>query len=187
MIGSMQPYDISTEFNFTQMLEHFDSNYIYDILTDKLENINYTSSMIQPNIIGSFESNFKIMQEKYSGDSANINLVRQEMYNSIINILCNKFGLEFNDQDPNIDLYSAAFYLYEFLVCKRNDIMINFFTLFIVNNKDSLYNALNLDEYKKNRDSSAIYGKRIYDDTKFAIISANIQKVINHIATMDKG
>ena len=38
---------------------------------------------------------------------------------------------------------------------------------FIVNNKDSLYNALNLDTLKKNKDSSVMYGKKLYYTERF--------------------
>ena len=61
----------------------------------------------------------------------------------------------------------------------------NFFTAFIVNNKNSLCSLLNNEDFRKNKDSSAAYGKRVYEDHKFAIISANMPFVINHIATLD--
>ena len=38
---------------------------------------------------------------------------------------------------------------------------------------------------KKNKDSSTIYGKKIYKDIKLAVINANIDMVISQIATMD--
>ena len=63
--------------------------------------------------------------------------------------------------------------------------MINFFTSFIINNKDSLYNSLNLESYKKNKDSSTIYNKRIYIDPKYITISANLEMVLKHIVTID--
>ena len=63
--------------------------------------------------------------------------------------------------------------------------MVNFFVSFIINNKDSLYNALNLDAIKKNKDSSLMYGKKIYADQKYILISANIEKVIKYISSLD--
>ena len=153
-IVGTQPYQINNEYNVIELLAHFDSNYILDILQDKLENISFASSLIESNIIGAFESNFKAMNDQFSGDSQNIRNIREQVYIDIIRILTEKFNLEFNTVDPNIDLYTAAYYLYDFLICNRNNILINFFTAFIVNNKDSLYDALNLEEYKKNKDSA---------------------------------
>ena len=184
-MGSIEPYRINNEYNISEILAHFGSEYTMHALEDKLEHIDYTSSLIEPNFVGAFENNFKLMEQEYPGDSANIRTVRGEVYRDIINILCNKFNLEFNNVDDTIDLYTAAYYLYDFLVCNRNTIMVNFFTAFIVNNKDSLYNILTPDELKKNRDSSTAYSKRVYADPKYAAISANIPKIINYISSLD--
>ena len=184
MLSTTQ-YDISTERDITEILEHFDSEYIIAAMQDKLENIDFASTLIQANIVASFEENFKLMKEQFIGDEININIVRDRVYRQIIDILCSKFNLQFNTLDETIDVYTAAFYAYDFLVCNRNNIMVNFFASFIVNNKDSLYNALNLDTLKKNKDSSVMYGKKLYYDQKYIIISSNIEKVIKYIATLD--
>lgn len=184
MLSNTQ-YDITTEQDITEILAHFDSEYIIATMQDKLENIDFASTLIQANIIASFEENFKLMKEQFPGDESNINIVRERVYREIIGILCSKFNLQFNALDENIDIYTAAFYAYDFLVCNRNNIMINFFASFIVNNKDSLYNGLNLDAFKKNKDSSIMYGKKLYADQKYIIISSNIEKVIKYIATLD--
>jgi len=178
-------YEISNEFNVTEMLERFDSNYIFDILNDKLENIDYTAILPDSNIVSSFEENFKLMNDNYPGDSDNIKIIRMQVYLDIINILCDKFNLHFNDIDDNVDLYTVAFYLYDFLVCNRNNLMVSFFTSFIINNKESLSRFLNLEDYRKSRDSSSVYGKRMYNDAQYGIISANMAQVLNHIATLD--
>ena len=182
---NMQPYIISNEYNITEILAHFDSDYIISTIEDKLQEINFASSLIQPNIIASFEENFKLMKDQFPGDESNINAVRIRVYTEIIQILCDKFNLQFNTIDDTIDLYTAAFYAYDFLVCNRNSIMVNFFVSFIINNKDSLYSALNLDAVKKNKDSSLMYGKKVYADQKFVLISANIEKAIKYISTLD--
>lgn len=184
-MGNNEPYRISNEYNVSRILAHFDSNYIMHVIEDKLDNINYISSIIEPNFVGAFETNFKLMEQEFVGDSQNIRVIREEIYREIINILCNKFNLEFNTVDDTIDVFTAAYYLYDFLICNRNNILVDFFTKFIINNKDMIYNTLNINEYRKNRDSSTIYGKRVYADPKYAIISANIPLIINYISTLD--
>ena len=52
---NMQPYMISNEYNITEILAHFDSDYIISTIEDNLQEINFASSLIQPNIIASFE------------------------------------------------------------------------------------------------------------------------------------
>ena len=180
-----QLYQISSEYDLSNILSKFDLNYIYDVLEDKLENISFAKTLLEPNIINAFETNFKQMNETYPGDDQNIRDVRMKTYLYIINFLTSRFNLQFNTIDQNIDYYTLAFYLYDFLVCNRNNIMINFFTVFIINNKDSLLNMINIEDFRKNKDSAIIYSKRIYDDQQFAAISANINNIINYICNLD--
>jgi len=183
--NQVELYRIDNEYNISEILAHFDSDFILHALEDKLEHIDYASTLIEPNFVGAFESNFKLMNDEYSGDSQNIRTVREQVYREIIKVLCGKFNLEFNSIDDHIDPYTAAYYLYDFLVCNRNTIMVNFFVAFIINNKESLCNMLNVEDFRKNKDSSSAYGKRVYSDTDYAIISANIPKIINYIQTLD--
>ena len=44
---------------------------------------------------------------------------------------------------------------------------------------------LNLEDFKKNKDSAAAYSKRVYSDQQYAVISANIPNIINYISTLD--
>lgn len=183
MNTNLELYNISSENNLTELLAHFDSGFVLNIIEDKI-NMRQYNSMPESNIIKSFEENFKVMKEQFPGDEENINLVRTRVYTEIINILCRGFNLNCM-LDDFTDLYSAAYYLYDFLLCNSGPIMINFFTSFIINNKDSLYNSLNLESYKKNKDSSTIYNKRIYIDPKYITISANLEMVLKHIITID--
>ena len=184
-ISATELYEINNEYNVTDILAHFDSSYILNIIEDKLENISFATSQIEPNIVISFENNFKNMNDRFPGDSQNIRNIREQVYRDIIRILTNKFNLQFNMSDENIDLYTAAYYLYDFLMSHRNNIMVNFFTAFIINNKESLCTTLNIEEFRKGKDSAAAYSKRVYQDNKFAIISANMPAIINYVSTLD--
>lgn len=180
-----QPYEISSEYDIAQVIAHFDSNYIFDIIEDKLENMSFSSGNIEPNIVDAFESNFNMMYEQFPGDANNIRSIREQVYRDIIRILTDKFNLEFNYSDDNIDVFTAARFLFDFLVSNRNNIMVNFFTAFIINNKDSLCASLNIEDFRKSKDSASAYGKRVFNDNKYALISANITNVINYIANID--
>ena len=185
MLAGTQPYVINNEYQLADIISHFDADYIFHVVEDKLKNISFTNSLIETNIVDAFESNFKKMNDDFPGDSQNIRNIREQVYRDLIRILTERFNLSFNTVDDTIDVYTAAYYLYDFLVSNRNNIMINFFVSFIINNKESLCNLLDMDNFKKNKDSSSAYSKYIYDDNKFAIISANIQQVINYISTLD--
>ena len=156
-IAGIQSYQISSEYDIINILSKFDSNYIFDVINDKLNNISFATSLIEPNIVNAFETNFKVMNDQFPGDSQNIINIREQVYRDIIRILTQKFNLQFNTIDDTIDPYTAAYYAYDFLVCNRNNIMINFFTAFIVNNKDCLYRMLTLEDFKKNKDSAVEY------------------------------
>lgn len=180
MNNNLQPYLISSEQNVTELLSHFDAEYILAVLEDELKSINIASSIIKPNIVSSFEETFKLMREQFPGDESNIIGIRDNIYSNIIEILCNKFNLQYNYNDETIDKYTAAYYIYDFLVCNRNSIMINFFTSFIINNKNNIP-----VELKKTKDSSTIYNKKIYTDPKLIAISANMESVIKYISELD--
>lgn len=180
---NLELYNISNEFTVTEMLSHFDSDFIISAMKDKLENYSY-SSIPESNIISSFEENFKIMREKFPGDGININTVRDNVYRSIIDTLCEFYNLQFNYDDDNIDYYTAAYYLYDILLCNYSKIMINFFTSFIINNKDSLYSTLS-STIKKVKDASYIYGKKMYIDSKYILITSNLEKAISYISNLD--
>ena len=178
------PYDMTTEYNITEMMEHFDSNYIFDIINNKIDMIRFDAVLPAPNIVTSFEENFKAMYDRFPGDNDNIRMIRSQVYSDIIVVLCKRFNLEFNDADDMIDRYTAAYYLYDFLVCNRCTYMVNFFTAFIINNKDSLTYNLNIDPHPKGKDSAAIYNRRVQMDPIYAAICSNMNMVLQNIASL---
>ena len=178
-------YDITNEYNLSEMLEHFDSEYIFDVINNKLNNIDFASILPEPNITISFENTFKAWDEKYPGDTDNVRLIREQVYTDIINAICNRFNLRFNAEDDNINRFTAAYYLYDFLVCHRVTYMVNFFTSFIINNKADLVQILSAEDYKRNKDSASTYSKQIYTDQTYGLISANIEQVLGFIAELD--
>lgn len=179
------PYDISSEYNITQLLEHFDSPFIMAVVNEKIDKLDFSAVLDEPNIVEAYEENFKSMLEDYPGDSDNIKGIRIQVYTDIINTLCQRFGLQFNEDDDNIDRFTAAFYLYDFLVCNRCKYIVNFFTSYIVNNRDSLARSLDLEGYNKGRDSAAAYGKAMHTDPLYGAISANLMQVIGQITTFN--
>ena len=83
MNTNLELYNISSENNLTELLAHFDSGFVLNIIEDKI-NMRQYNSMPESNIIKSFEENFKVMKEQFPGDGENINLVRTRVYTEII-------------------------------------------------------------------------------------------------------
>ena len=183
-ITNSQIYTIATENEISNILSHFNSAYVMDVINDNL-NTRLSYTMIpNPNIVNSFEVNFRNLLSNYSFESESIKTVRENTYKEIINTLCAYYNLQFNDTD-DIDYFVAAAYLYEFLVSNFIGSLTTFFCSFIISEKDALYSSLGLENLKKNKDSSTTYNKKIYQDQKLAIINSNINIVLDQIASYD--
>lgn len=177
-------YNINTEGEISRILSHFNSEFIFDIIKDNLQQKYSYTPIAAPNIIASFEQNFKQIKDQYQTGYDEIDAVRLNTYREIINIICNEYNLVFNDDD-NLDYYSAAFYLYDFLVSNFAPYMTFFFANYIYKERNSIYESLDLGNLKKNKDNSTVYGKKIYKDIKLAIITANVDYIIDNMCNYD--
>lgn len=177
----------STEHEVAVVLSHFNTDYVLEIIQNKLDSkfILSTTNIEEPNIVSSFANNFVYLQQQYPSDVANIVVVRDETYKEIINIICRNYEITCNIEDSHIDLFTQVFYLYDFFVCNFSRYMSLFFAKYIYTNRQALYAGLNLDQFKKSKDSSSAYGKKIYDDPYTGSISANLIYVINNMRQFD--
>lgn len=178
---------MAAEYEVSEVLEHFNSQYIFDIIQDKINN-RFSSAMVMgssnPNIVLSFEDNFNRCKAVYPDDIHNINEVREETYQEVIDIISKNFRFNFKPME-GIETFSYAHYLYDFFVCNFSNYISKFFAVYIYNNKDALYSSLNLDAVRKESDISTTYGKRVYEDTKLAVISSHILYVVNAMSNID--
>lgn len=184
--ANLQAFNVNTENELAEVLSHYSSEFIFSIVGDAMKS-RFTSVPIvaMPNVVGAWEQNFKAIIAKYGSDSREkVLYVRNETYDEIIEMICKEFNLNFTIDD-NVDKYSAAFHLYNFLVCNFIEDLSIFFANFIYKERNALYESMGLAEMKKNKDSSTIYGKKVYKDIKLAIINANIDMVISQICSMD--
>lgn len=185
--ANLMEYNIITENELAQILSQYDTNYVFSVVDDALKSRFLSVPIVstRPNAVSAWEQNFKALQAYYGSEgNSQISSVRQDTYMEIIDTICKEFGLEFTT-DETVDIYSAALYLYDFLVCRFSENMINFFTNYIYKERNTIFNALDMADLKKNKDSSTIYSKKIYKDNKLAIINANIDTVMNYICTID--
>lgn len=178
-------YTIVSEGRIATILSQFDKNIVYSIIQDIINTrSSYYNYNMPTNIPASYESNFKQMMIDFPSEKETIDIKRYNIYNDIINILCNSHGLCFNGQAMQ-DLYSAAFHLYNLLISNFNNNIISFFINYIIREKNNLYDGLRLNDYKKNKDTSTAYNKKMYKNTKLAIIAANLEYVIDNICVFD--
>lgn len=183
--ADLQNYNVVAEHELAEVLSHYNSDFVFNIINDAIHNRYKEVSIIpKPNVVAAWNQNFEAMVAQY-GQSHEINRVRSETFEEIINIICKEFGLDYIIDGEYNDLYNYAFTLYDFFVSNFNEYLTIFFAKFIYRERNTLYDSLNLSDLKKNKDTSTIYGKRIYKDSKLAIINANIEAVLNNIISMD--
>lgn len=182
-ISNSDIYQVNAERDITVILSKFNTNYIYDCIENALNTKNNAQFIIpNPNLVRSLEDNFIIMQQNFPDDKANILECREETYREIIYYLCGKFNLSFNPTEE-VDLYSAAYYLYDFLVGNYLNYLTSFFGKFILQEKNNLYKSLNLDRFKKTTNIS--YGKKIIKDPMISIIIIQISYIMDQLMSYD--
>ena len=177
-------YNIHSESEAQKIFSHFNSDQIVDFIEDSL-NKRWSSYMFPlPNIINALEQDFKNTAFIYPEKTTELNEIREGAYRRVIQLIAtnNKLNVAI---DQNMDFFSMTYYLYDMFVSNFTQNIALFFTSYIVRERNSLYNYLELDEMKKNRDSSTIYGKKMYKNSKMAVINANLEFVINSICGFD--
>lgn len=180
-------YNIVAENELSIILSHYSTEFVISVVEEAFNRRKTEFPIMQmPNIVAAWESNFNMIISDYIDypqAREEVIAVRNNTYREIINSICKEFNLNFTIDD--VDLYTAAYNMYDFFVCSYASHLVNFICNFIFREKASLYEAMSLSEYKKNKDSGTIYGKKLFKDVRLAIINANLNKVIDYISVMD--
>jgi len=179
-----QIYNMVAEGEVAELLSRFNNSYVMDVIDNSIKNrYAYNPTVSNPNIVNSYEINFKDMLNNYPTDSDSIMSIRNEVYLNIINKICNTFNIQYLGDEP--DCYIIAYNLYDLFVSGYARNIINFFARYIYFNRNVLYSNMGLDRYKKVKDSSSNYIRKVYDDPIVAIIIARIKEVIYYISGFD--
>lgn len=168
----------------TSILSNFDSNYIISTVRDSI-NMRFRPYESPLPTLSSFENSFQaILKNVDPTNLERIQMVREKTYEEIINEICNYYYISFN-QDSNVDIYSSAYWLYDFFVNNFTEHFFHFFTKFITVNKSYLYQSLNLESLKKEKDSSTVYSKKLFPDQELGLIYTNMNIVLDNIVCFD--
>jgi hypothetical protein len=174
--------NVNTDNAIASILDELSFDYIFHIVNDSLAMRFRPYSGSMPNIPYSLEQNFKIQLDAAPSSRDDILQKREEVYRTIIEILCNYYNLSYNGSD---DVYSDAFYMYKFLVSDFTNTVVQFYVNYIIKEKKHIYENINLQDAKKNKDSSYSYSKKLYSNNVIAAIHANIVPVVQDIAQYD--
>jgi len=179
---------VNAEADLASILSIFDPTYIFDIIDVVLSNDYYTS-----NDTTNITNAIYVVEQKYINKCAecsddydileSLKLNRYNLYIEVIEYICNKFDIAVNlDMIDYNNVYYIAYYIYNLLVNYYSNIS-NFLVAYILKNKNQIYDMYNLAEFKKNKDSSTIYNKKMYKNTKVAIIISNLEYVIQNVVS----
>lgn len=176
--------NINVDNAVASILSKFEPDFIIHVVEDSL-NMKFRPWLpAMPNMVYSCEQTFKLSLDNFTSYSDTIEQTRNDTYTQIINIICRYYNLEFNEIDQR-DVYSAAYYLYDFLISNFTKNMIYFFTNYIVKEKNFIYDAFNLGETRRNKDASTLYSKRMFKNAKLGAIHANIDLVLDNMVSFD--
>lgn len=179
-------YVIISNRELSSVLTYFSPEMVERVIDDNLEDRIRDRSPVIGNMVESYESNFKLAIDSYADINRELVEYRYNTYRMIISKLCRVHNLSVTIPE-NEDPYTLAFYVYDFLISRFQDNIINFFFNYINQEKDNLYDRLSLEDLRKSKDSTSIYTKKIAKngDVKMAIICANLHSVLYNMSGFD--
>ena len=161
----MNGYTIDTDAGIGSILSNFDSDYILHVIDDSLATKFRPFDGPMPNMVDVFERQFKLVLDNAPDYRDKVLATRLETYIEIISRILDYYQLQINvdlnDIDPE-NVHTIAKFLYDAFISRFTDNMINFFTSYIIDNSDTIYNYLkSMDNINRPRDNGA------YDKNNF--------------------
>lgn len=166
------------------LLSYFNDDYIIDVIKDSIANRLRIYSTPSPNVVAAYEATFKQLTDGFSSNTDEIYETRRRVYMNIINVICQYYDLTFNDNDET-DYYSAAYWLYDFLVSNFTEHLKTFYSTFLIRESAPIVSALDLVNHRKENDTTLGYSKRLFKDPNIAMIHCDLEYVIAQIDTFN--
>lgn len=177
-------YAIRTDSDFAELLRYFNNDFIKGVVETNIENNFRPFVQTIPNLIKSYELMFKDKLIEFPDKRNEIDDLRRDVYMMVIDTICNKFDLSINSE-VDFDPFSLAMYMYDFFISNFTQNIIFFFTNYIIKEKKSIYNDYKLIDFKKNKDSSTLHAKKMYDDPELMAIIPNAGYILNNMRGLD--
>ena len=174
-------YAIVSNNEAASIICRFTPEMIEDVANDALISKGREYSTTLVNLVDSLEVNYKMSIAGLPEYSNELFSAREDSYRHIMNIICNAHQLQYNIPE-NIDIYTAASLTYDLLIAQFNGHIVNFFVNYINREKNMIYESLELAS--KRKDASP-YSKKLYSNSKMAIIHANLEYVLDNICAYD--
>lgn len=182
MNQNLQYMNIDTDRAIATILSNFSQEAIGDYIENSLNYKFRPFGNRMPNYPYILEQHFMSVKNNSSSEYHEmIENKRLETYQSILNIICEKYNLTILTDIPDELLYTIVYILYQVLISEFSDKLIEFFIFYLSLNKESLINNLT-DEQKTVKST---YAKKTYNDPTNIIIYENIEAILDMIAGID--
>lgn len=172
---------IETDKAISSILGYFSDDYIENTV---LESLNYKFrpfNMRMPNFPAIIHEKFAAIKENMPSYLEQINEKELEVYNIIIDIICDHYHLSIVDEDiPDEYVYTACYLLYQILVSEFTERMINFFSSYCIANASDLVRHIPEENAFKTN-----YSKKMYDQQEYITLYDNTEQVLDIIAGLD--
>ena len=172
---------ITTDYEITTILSNFSTNFIQDTIEDSINYKFRPFGLRSPDYPKILNDQLNLVKYHSCGYDEYIEETRVEMFNDIIETICNHYNLFITEDIPDEQLYSLTSLMYQIFVSEFTDRMINFFASYIINNKESYLNYLTGDQLNLKTN----YAKKVYNDPTLIAVYDNMGVVIDTLTTMD--
>lgn len=184
-IQNMHSYNIHQENEAMNVIAHLNDMSIIDITKqDYFQRYDFNIVLPITNLPGVIEQTFKQTQEMYPENIQELENTKNHLYRVILDTISSLTNIYFDDIDDQ-SLYGYTYYVYDFIISNFKQYMILFFNNYIIKEKNTIYNEMNLAAFRKEKNSTAKYGKNTYTNQKIAMISAYLDKVITDMSVFD--
>ena len=181
-------WSIDTDAGIGTILGYFNSEYILHVVEDSLSIRFRPYQDDMSNMVDVLERQLLAVYANSGDYKQEVLTKRSDTYEEIIKIICRYYNLTFTgdfDSFNDQELYGIARTMYDIFIAKFTQILVGFFTSYIINNADDIYAYLIADpKYIKPKESGA-YAAKNYIDPKYITIHANINQVIYNMASYD--
>ncbi|MDD3121919.1 MAG: hypothetical protein PHC62_00220 [Candidatus Izemoplasmatales bacterium] len=185
-LSNNSEYSVVTNSEVSSVIAHFSDEMIMDIL-EKNMLVNRVSSMPKANLVYSLEEDFKKCLDLYPAYNKEILDKRFEIYSLIVQRISSFYGIQCKETSNQNDIHAQAFFLYSFLVSEFMQNVVNFFTNYIMKEKNALYELMDRELSTKGKDFNTLYSKKVYNNlnNKIVAIHSNLDYVVDNICAFD--
>ena len=185
-IAANSVYNIESERAISDALAQFSPEFIMDTIKFRIEERFNSYQVSNPNLASAWEQYFKQLENNFPSSVMELQETRNQTFMELLQIIAKEGNFTILTENIN-DLFSTSFYIYDFFIANFSNYLVQFFTNFIIREKNGIYESLNLAERKRSKDSSTIYNKKFEGNIKLAIINANLDYVIDNMTNFDIG